>query len=103
MQEINLGQYAIPFLITIFLSIVYKPFDNPDGSSKIPDWVKGYTAICIGVILSIIGMFYSGADTSSFKVWVDYILYGFVQGAASIGIFKIAQFTPGIPISPPKE
>lgn len=98
MQEINLGQYAIPFLITIFLAVIFKPFDNPDGTSKLPDWLKGYIAIGIGVALGIIGMFYSGVQPITFKVWVDYILYGFVQGAASIGIFKIAQFTPGIPL-----
>jgi hypothetical protein len=101
MNEIQLGQYAVPFLITIFLAILFKPLDNPDGTSKVADWVKGYFALVIGIGLGIIAMLYKGVQPT-FVAWVDYILYGLVQGAASIGIFKLAQFTPGVPISPPK-
>lgn len=101
MQEVNLGQYAIPFLITILLAFVFKPFENPDGTSKIKDWTKGYIAAAIGVVVGIVAMFYKGGEIT-FTTWVDYILYGFVQGTSAIGIFKLAQFTPGVPISPPK-
>ena len=101
MQEIQLGQYAIPFLITIFLSLIFKPFDKEDGTSSIKDWVKGYVVVFLGIGLSIVGMFYKGAPLT-FVSWVDYILYGVVIGTSAIGIFKIAQFTPGVPISPPK-
>ena len=99
MQEISLGQYAIPFLITILLAFVFKPFDNPDGTSKLKDWVKGYIAAGIGILIGLVAMFYKG-DVISFTSWVDYILYGFVQGTSAIGIFKLAQFTPGVPINP---
>jgi len=100
MNEIQLGQYAVPFLITIFLALIFKPFDKVEGSS-IPDWVKGYVALAIGIGLGIVAMLYKGVQPT-FVAWVDYVLYGVVQGAASIGIFKLAQFTPGVPISPPK-
>ena len=46
-------------------------------------------------------MFYKGGAVT-FANWVDYILYGFVQGTSAIGIFKLAQFTPGVPMTPPK-
>lgn len=101
MQEINLGQYAVPFLITILLAFAFKPFENPDGTSKIKDWVKGYIAAALGVLVGIVAMFYKGGPIT-FVAWVDYILYGFVQGTSAIGIFKLAQFTPGIPIHPHK-
>jgi hypothetical protein len=101
MNEIQLGQYAVPFLITIFLAVIFKPLDNADGTSKVADWVKGYVALALGIALGIVAMLYKGIQPT-FVMWVDYILYGFVQGAASIGIFKLAQFTPGVPISPPK-
>lgn len=99
MQEVSLGQYAIPFLITTLLAFVFKPFDNPDGTSKIKDWLKGYIAAGIGVLIGIVAMFYEGKPIT-FISWVDYTLYGFIQGTSAIGIFKLAQFTPGIPTNP---
>jgi len=99
MQEVNLGQYAIPFIITILLAFVFKPFDNPDGTSKLKDWIKGYIAAALGILICLVAMFYKGG-TITFTTWVDYILYGFIQGASAIGIFKLAQFTPGVPTNP---
>lgn len=101
MQEVSLGQYAVPFLITILLAFAFKPFDNQDGTSKVKDWLKGYIAAGIGILIGIVAMFYGG-KAITFVSWVDYILYGFVQGTSAIGIFKLAQFTPGVPITPPK-
>ena len=101
MNEIQLGQYAIPFIITILLAFAFKPFDNIDGTSRWPDWVKGYVAAALGVAIGIVAMFYKGV-APTFVSWVDYILYGFIQGTSAIGIFKLAQFTPGVPITPPK-
>lgn len=98
MQEISLGQYAIPFLITILLAFVFKPFDKSDGSSILKDWQKGYIAAILGVAIGFVAMFYKGGVVT-FTTWVDYILYGFVQGTSAIGIFKLAQFTPGVPIT----
>lgn len=100
-MEINLGQYAVPFLVTIFLAFAFKPFDKPDGTSSIPDWLKGYCAAIVGVLIGIVAMFYGGGQIT-FTTWVDFILYGFVQGTSAIGIFKLSQFTPGVPITPPK-
>jgi len=48
--------------------------------------------------VGIVGLFYSCVERTV-VTWIDYTFYGFVQGAASIGMYKIAQFTPGIPIA----
>lgn len=101
MEEIKLGQYALPYVIMIFLALAYKPFDNPDGTSKIKDWQKGYLAVIIGIAIGIVALFYSSV-VPSFKSYVDFILYGLEKGFAAVGVFKIAQFTPLIPVTPPK-
>lgn len=99
MQEVSLGQYAIPFLITVLLAFVFRPFGRADGTSRIKDWQKGYIAAAIGILIALVAMFYKGG-TITFTTWVDFILYGFIQGTSAIGIFKLAQFTPGIPTNP---
>jgi len=98
-MEVNLGQYALPFLLTILLAFAFKPLDNCDGTSKLKDWQKGYIAATLGIAIGIVAMFYKGGQIN-FTTWVDFILYGFVQGTSAIGIFKLAQVTPGVPTNP---
>ena len=101
MEEIKLGQYALPYVIMVLLALAYKPFDNPDGTSGIKDWQKGYLAVAVGIAVGIVAMFYSNV-APTFKSYVDFILYGLEKGFAAVGVFKIAQFTSFVPITPPK-
>ncbi len=86
-MEINFGQYALPVVLTVFLAIIYKIAGNPDGTSTIPDRAKPIIAICLGIGLGIVGMFYQ-AIAPSFKNIVDHILYGLMAGAAAVGLWE---------------
>ena len=97
-MEVNFGQYALPIILTVFLSIIYKIAGNPDGTSAIPDKAKPVIAICLGMALGIVGMFYQGV-APVFKNIVDFTLYGLMTGAAAVGLWEGFRATvhPGIP------
>jgi len=92
MTDINLGQYAVPVILTVVLAIVYKFLDKPDGTSYLPNQFKPLIAIALGIILGIVGMFYS-AVVPSFKAWVDHILYGLMTGASAVGLWEGVRAT----------
>lgn len=103
-MEINFGPYALPVLLTVFLAIIYKLAGNPDGTSTIPDRAKPIIAILLGIGLAIIGMFYAGLKPT-FKVIVDYVLYGLMMGASAVGLWEGFRATvhPGEPKPPPAK
>lgn len=80
-QEPTLGAYSVPLILTVVMAIVYKNF------TTIPDRWKSTITIVIGILLSVVAMFYEG-DTSTIKNIVDHILYGFMQGSAAVGIWE---------------
>ncbi len=96
MQEVQFGQYALPVIITVILAFVYKSFDNPDGSSSIPNRSKPLIAISIGIGLGIVGLFYNAVE-ASFKNIVDHVLYGFMTGASAVGIWEGIRATVNKP------
>ncbi|NIP33137.1 hypothetical protein GWN26_09245 [Candidatus Saccharibacteria bacterium] len=81
MQEIALGQYSIPVILTVVLTLIYK-------MTVVPDRVKALVAIGIGVVLGIIGMVYNAAPPYTAKLVIDYALYGFMTGAAAVGLYE---------------
>jgi len=101
MNEIQIGRYTLPVILMVILALVYKPFDKPDGTSKIPDWGKIYIAVAVGIGLGILALFMAGVPATLINI-VGYILDGFYIGAGAVGIFNMAKITPGIPITPPK-
>jgi len=84
MEEIKLGHYALPVILTVVLGFVYKVLDG------IPDKTKPLIAMFIGIGLALVGLEYSG-KAWVFRTIVDYVLYGFMMGASAIGIYEIQR------------
>lgn len=97
MSEVNLGQYAVPVILTVVLGIIYKLLDKPDGTSYLNNKFKPLIAIALGIIIGIVSMFYKGTPVT-FQVWVDYILYGLMTGASAVGLWEGVRAT----VNPPK-
>lgn len=80
-MEINFGQYSLPVIITVFLSIVFKVLPG------VADGAKPFIAIILGMALGIVGIFYAGLQPT-FPVVVDHVLYGLMTGAAAVGLWE---------------
>lgn len=82
MQEVQLGQYGIPVLITIFLMVVYN-----FAGDKIPKRARPLIAIGLGVFLSLLSIGYSSLDYTFVNI-IDYVLYGIMMGASASGLYE---------------
>jgi multisubunit Na+/H+ antiporter MnhB subunit len=83
MEEVQLGQYGIPALLTVILMVVY----NYLGTEKIGKRGKPLIAMGLGIILSLIALKYKGLPFTFINV-VDYFLYGLLQGAGAVGLYE---------------
>ncbi len=98
MGEVNFGQYALPVILMVILSLVYKVFGEDAGNpGMISDKAKPIIAICAGMGLGIVGMFYN-AIPLIFKNFVDYLLFGFMAGCSAVGLWEGIRAT----VNPPK-
>ncbi|MCL6542046.1 MAG: hypothetical protein K6T87_15935 [Roseiflexus sp.] len=88
MQEVNLGQYALPVILTVILSVIYKVFgENETHKNLISNRAKPLIAIGIGMFLGLLSFFYKGLDFT-FKNLIDHLLYGFMTGCSAVGIWE---------------
>ena len=90
MGEINIGQYAFPFVLTAILAFLYKQFELPGGGSSLSAVWKTRLAVITGVFVALGAMFYLGIEPT-YKNLVDYILYGFINGGAAIGLWELVS------------
>lgn len=79
-ELVKLGGYGIPFLMTAFLAVIYQ-FHN------FTDKWKNAIALFLGIGLSILFLFYKGMPLNVVNL-IDYTIYGFLQGASAVGIWK---------------
>jgi hypothetical protein len=90
--EIMLGKYSVSFILTILLAWVFGLVtDNPDTLSN---RLKKAIAVLSGIGLSILAMFYQIAQgflVLNLPTIVDFIISGFLIGAASIGINQLMK------------
>jgi len=84
MEEIRLGQYALPVLITVILGLVYKI------ATAIPDRLKPVISVLIGIGLGLYAIEYAGKPWTLIIV-TDYVLYGFMVGASAVGLYEISK------------
>ena len=95
MQEISFGQYALPVILMVVLAFVYKiAGQEGDQPGYISNRAKPLIAIAVGIGLGIVGMYYKGI-APSFKAVVDYVLYGFMTGCSTVGLWEGFKATAG--------
>jgi len=82
MEEVKLGQYAIPVLLMVILGFIYKVVP------EIPDRWKPLISAGLGVCLGLAAVLYAGKEWTFVNV-VDYVLYGFMGGASAVGLYEV--------------
>jgi len=90
--DMTIGQYSVPFLLTIVLGLIYKFIP------VIADRYKALVAIVFGVALAIVSMFFSAPETVTFQMWVNSVIGGLLIGASAVGLYE-AQRT----VTKPRE
>ena len=85
MDEIYVGQYSLPVILSVFLGIVFKIW------ASIPDRFKSLVALAIGTILGIVAMYYNREPPFTIQVWIDHILFGFMAGAGAVGLYEASR------------
>jgi hypothetical protein len=83
--DMTIGQYSVPFLLTIILTLVYKFIP------VIPDKFKALLAGVSGVALAVLSMFYSAPVEITFQVWVNTIIGGFLIGMSAVGLYEATR------------
>jgi len=85
-NQIMLGKYSLPFILSIVLGLLYKKTSVAD------DW-KPIISAGAGVALGVAAMFYNVADyaTIDFPTVADYALSGAVAGWAAVGIYETTK------------
>lgn len=84
MEEIQLGHYALPVLITVILGLVYKI------ATVIPERLKPVISVLIGVGLGLYAIEYA-EKAWTLVIITDYVLYGFMVGASAVGLYEISK------------
>ena len=98
-ETVVFGQFGMSVVISVILGVIFKRWENPDGSSSLKAWKKTWIACAVGMIFGLIGMVYMGIVFSAKNV-ILYLITGFMTGTTSIGMFEIMKNTPGLPVGP---
>lgn len=86
MNDVMIGQFTLSVLLTTITGIVYKFFDNPDGTSSLPEKWKTLVVIVAGEGLGLVAMLYNNIPWTAQNV-INYMIYGFMIGTTSIGMW----------------
>jgi len=84
MEEITFGGYAMPVVLSIVLGFLFKL------TGAIPDKWKACVAVVCGLALGNLGLAYQGLEWTTVNV-VDFNLYGFMTGAAAVGLYELQR------------
>ena len=84
-NQIMLGKYSLPFILSMILSLIYK-------RKKVADDMKPAIAAACGIALGVAAMFYNEVYASiNFALVADYILAGGLGGMAATGIYEFSK------------
>ena len=82
-MEINFGVYALPVVLMVMRGL----FDRFVGTEVSNRW-KSLIAVVAGCGLGIAGIAYNEQPWTA-KIVIDYAMYGFMQGAAAVGLWEV--------------
>lgn len=102
MNDVMIGQFTFSVLLTTLTGIIYKFFDKPDGTSSLKDKWKTLIVIVAGEGLGLVAMLYNNVPWTSQNI-INYMIYGFMVGTTSIGIWTgLGAVNVPAPTPPPK-
>jgi hypothetical protein len=95
-EVITIGRYALPFaaVLAAALAVFYSFFDKADGSSHLSKRVKNGIACLLGVAFGWYLMLDQSIEITA-KSAIAWSFYGFLEGAAAVGIYKTVQIMRG--------
>lgn len=82
-MEVSFGGYALPVVLTVILSFVYRVITVGDR------W-KAPIAVLCGIALGLVGLAYNELPWTVVNI-VDFVLYGFMTGAGAVGIYEMTR------------
>ena len=85
MGELQIGMYTVPVILTVALGIIYHV-----AGESLPNRAKPVLAIAIGVGLGMLALVRAGLPWDMVNV-IDHGLYGFMSGAAAVGLYEIQR------------
>ena len=83
MDEIKLGAYAIPVILTVVLGLVYRLVSFRDK-------YKALLAVIVGIGLGLLSIPYKGIPWNIVTV-VDACIYGLMVGASAVGLYELQR------------
>jgi hypothetical protein len=85
MEEVSVtfGQYSVPVILTVLLSLVYK-------FTTVPDKWKSLIAVVLGIGLGLAGIAYKGMPWSAVNI-IDHVIYGLLMGASATGLYELQR------------
>jgi len=86
MNILMIGQNEVSVIITILLMVIFKFTTTVETNDKL----KTGIALLCGIGFGVLAIFMNDI-TIDFKNIVNYIINGFLTGAASIGLYKAQQ------------
>ncbi len=87
MDTILIGEFTLSVLLTTVVGVAYKFFEKSDGTSSLTDKWKTLIVIIAGEGLGLVAMLYNNIPWTSQNI-INYMIYGFVIGTTSIGMWK---------------
>ena len=82
-MEIQFGAYALPLVLMVFLALAYRIVGG-----EVPNRWKSIIAVMAGIGLGVAGIAYNEQPWTA-KIIIDYAMYGFMQGAAAVGLWEV--------------
>ena len=87
MDELKLGIYGLPLIVSILLRWIYSLV----GEQSISNRMKQVVPVLLGISLAYVYMLYSGIDWTIVTI-VDHTLYGIINlGFAAIGFYETTK------------
>jgi hypothetical protein len=84
-NQIMLGKYSLPFILSMILGMIYK-------RANVANDLKPAIAAACGVALGVAAMFYNEPFSSiAFPIVADYVLAGGLGGMAATGIHEFSK------------
>jgi hypothetical protein len=81
--DISFGQYALPVILMVILTLIYK-------FKTFTDRYKSLIAVCVGIVLGLVAIPYNGVPFTVVNI-VDYGLYGLMIGASATGLYELQR------------
>ena len=83
--EMTIGQYAVPFILTIIMGLIFKFIP------VIQDRWKSLLTVVFAMVLAVISMYFTAPEVVTFQMWINTVIGGLLIGASAIGVYELQR------------